>query len=327
MPRQGLLLRLVVLASVAGAIAFVTVNRDKFDPAGLDAWLSGMGIWAPVAYVAIYAAGTVAFAPGALFALAGGAMFGPVLGTILNLAGATIGAGISFLIARYVAGDWVRRKAGGRLKRLIDGVESEGWRFVAFVRLVPLFPFNLSNYAFGLTRIPFVSYVVTSFITMAPGALAYTWLGHAGREALGGNGSAIRYGLLALGLLAAIAFLPRLIGRLRANDVAWIEPGDLPGKIDSGAPPIIVDVRGRDEFTGPLGHIPGAINIPLGELHAGQGALQGDPEATIVLVCRTDKRSAAAARQLQTSGFADIRVLRGGMERWNSLGLEIVLAR
>lgn len=316
--------RVVLLALVAAAVAFVAVNRDKLDPAILDAWLSDMGIWAPMAYVAIYAVGTVVFAPGALFALAGGAMFGPVLGTFLNLAGATTGASIAFLIARYVAGGWVKRKAGGKLKRLLDGVESEGWRFVAFVRLVPLFPFNLSNYAFGLTRIPFISYVVTSFITMAPGALAYTWLGYAGREALGGNGSAIRYGLLALGLLAAIAFLPRLIKQLRGNAIVWIEPGNLLGMTANRAAVTIVDVRGRDEFTGPLGHIPGAINIPLAELDGRRDALPGEPGSVTALVCRTDRRSAAAARQLRDSGVTDARVLRGGMERWNSLGFEVV---
>ena len=74
-------------------------------------------------------------------------------------------------------------------------MEAEGWRFVAFVRLVPLFPFNLLNYALGLTRIPLVAYVLASLVCMAPGTLAYTWLGYAGREAIAGNDAAIRYGL------------------------------------------------------------------------------------------------------------------------------------
>jgi len=213
--KKSVLARLLVVGLIAVAIALVALNRDKLSPDSLDAWLSGVGFWAPVIYIGLYALGTVVFAPGSLFALAGGAIFGPVLGTILNLLGATIGASIAFLIARYLAADWVAQKTGGRLKRMITGVETEGWRFVAFVRLVPVFPFNLSNYAFGLTRIAFVPYVVTSLITMAPGALAYTWLGYAGREALGGNASAIRYGLLALGILAAIAFVPRIIKRLR----------------------------------------------------------------------------------------------------------------
>jgi uncharacterized membrane protein YdjX (TVP38/TMEM64 family) len=106
-----------------------------------------------------------------------------------------------------LAGDRVARTAAGRLQRLIRGVEAENWRFVAFVRLVPLFPFNLTNYALGLTRIGLVPYLITSLICMAPGAIAYTWLGHAGRTALSGDATAIRCGLLALGVLTAILFL------------------------------------------------------------------------------------------------------------------------
>jgi hypothetical protein len=115
-----------------------------------------------------------------------------------------------------VASDWVARKAGGRARQLIDGVEKEGWRFVAFVRLVPLFPFNLVNYALGLTRIRLRDYALASYLFMSPGALAYAYLGYAGREALGGADGVIQKGLVALGLLAAVAFLPRLLRRWRA---------------------------------------------------------------------------------------------------------------
>jgi uncharacterized membrane protein YdjX (TVP38/TMEM64 family) len=250
---QRLLPRLLLLLGIAGAIAWGAFNRDRLDLEALDASLSALGLWAPVAYLGLYAAGAVAFLPGSLFSLAGGALFGPVWGTVLNLSGATIGASVAFLIARYIAGGWVERTAGGRLKRLIGGVEAEGWRFVAFVRLVPLFPFNLTNYALGLTRIKFIPYVVTSFICMAPGALAYTWLGHAGREALSGDTSAIRYGLLALGLLAAIAFLPRLLRRLRGGTTTrWIETSELANGFGRDAT-TMVDVRSPEEFTGPPG--------------------------------------------------------------------------
>jgi uncharacterized membrane protein YdjX (TVP38/TMEM64 family) len=94
-------------------------------------------------------------------------LFGPVWGTILNLAGATVGATAAFLVARYLA-DWVRRKAARRLDQLIKGVEAEGWRIVAFVRLVPILPFNLMNYALGLTHIRLVDYVLASFVCMLP---------------------------------------------------------------------------------------------------------------------------------------------------------------
>jgi len=179
---------------------------------------------------------SVFFVPGAIFGLAGGALFGPLWGTLLNLAGATLGATASFLIARYVAADWVRSKVGGRLQRLVAGVEAEGWRFVAFVRLVPLFPFNLLNYALGLTQIPLTQYVLASLVCMAPGTLAYAWLGYAGREALADNQSAINYGLIALALLAAVALLPRLIRRLSGDrELQWIEIELLASWLKDGA--------------------------------------------------------------------------------------------
>ncbi|MAM39778.1 MAG: sulfurtransferase [Erythrobacter sp.] len=315
--------RLILLLVVTVAITAVALNRDKLDPALLDAWLDGLGILAPLAYIALYAIGTVLFAPGSLFALAGGAMFGPVWGTLLNLTGATIGAGIAFLVARYLAGDWVSKKTGGRLKRMIQGVEAEGWRFVAFVRLVPLFPFNLTNYALGLTRIPFLSYVVTSFVTMAPGALAYTWLGHAGREAIGGNSSSIRYGLLALGLLAAIALLPRLIKRIRGDETPWLEAEELLTRLQNGERVLVLDVRKPEEFTGEHGHIAGALNVPLEELADRLADVREKTADAIIAVCRTDRRSAAAEIQLRDAGFENLSVLRGGMVRWNELGYEV----
>ncbi len=327
MNARRLLPRLLLLLGILLAILWTAINRDRLDLEMLDAWLSGFGFWAPVGYLGLYAAGTVAFVPGALFALTGGALFGPVWGTVLNLVGATIGAGLAFLIARYVAGDWVTARAGGRLKRLIEGVEAEGWRFVAFVRLVPLFPFNLTNYALGLTRIRLLSYVVTSFICMAPGAIAYTWLGHAGRGALAGDASAIRYGLIAVGLLAAIAFVPRLVRRLRGDAaIRWIETGAVTDRpLENGV--TVIDVRSPEEFTGPLGHIETALNIPLGELPARLTEIRAFRGEPVILVCKTDKRSSAAAATLEDAGFGDVSVLRGGMEQWNRDGRPIEIAK
>jgi uncharacterized membrane protein YdjX (TVP38/TMEM64 family)/rhodanese-related sulfurtransferase len=309
----------LVLAAMAG---WTVIHRDQINLATLDAWLASLGPWAPIGHMMLFALGTVAFVPGVVFSLAGGALFGPFWGSLWNLAGATLGATLAFLVARYVAGEWVARKAGGLLKRLIDGVDAEGWRFVAFVRLVPLFPFNLSNYALGLTRIPLRDYVIATLVCMAPGAVAYTWLGHAGRGALSGGASSVRYGLLGLGLLAAIAVLPRLIRRLRGS-FAWIEANELKRRLDQGDAVAVIDVRGTDEFTGPLGHIASARNIPIAELNSRIAELAGLERTPIILVCRTDKRSATAAQALHAAGFTQISVLRQGMEQWNAAGLPI----
>lgn len=324
MKLNTLLPRILLAAGIAGVIVWALLNSNQLDPAMLDAWLASFGVLGPLVYVILYAIGTVAFVPGSLFALAGGVLFGPVWGSVLNLAGATLGASLAFLTARYLAGDWALRKAGGSLKKLVSGVEAEGWRFVAFVRLVPLFPFNLTNYAFGLTRIGFLPYVITSFICMAPGAIAYTWLGYAGREAVAGNSSAIKYGLLALGLLAAIVFLPRLFSRLKTAETGWIDADELNTQIKAGKALTIVDVRGGDEFVGPLGHIPGALSIPLGEIPLRLTEINARIDQPVILVCKTDKRSAQAAKLLGKASFQDIHVLRGGMEQWNRNGFEII---
>jgi uncharacterized membrane protein YdjX (TVP38/TMEM64 family)/rhodanese-related sulfurtransferase len=310
-------------AIVVGA-SWLTFHRSQVDPAFIENAIGALGPWGPAAHVALFALGTVLFVPGALFGLAGGVFFGPVWGTILNLAGATLGATAAFLVARYVAADWVRQQAGARLERLIKGVEAEGWRFVALTRLVPLIPFNLLNYALGLTRIPVDSYMLTSLICMTPGAVAYTWLGYAGREAVVGNETAIRYGLMGLALLAAVAFVPRLLRRFRSKGtVRWIEVGELAPRLNGREAITIIDVRGPDEFSGPLGHIANAHNVPLPELPRRVAELEALAETPVVLVCKADKRSASAAAVLDAAGFRDVFVLRGGMMHWNEIGLPV----
>ena len=323
MTPRTLLPRLALGLTIAAAAIALAFNREWLDPALIERSISDLGVWAPLGFVVLFALGTLLFVPGAVFGLAGGALFGPLWGTLLNLTGATVGATAAFLVARYIASDWVKRRAGGRLERLMAGVEAEDWRFVAFMRLVPLFPFNLLNYALGLTRIPLSHYVITSLLCMAPGTLAYTWLGHAGREALAGDAAAVRYALIALALLAAVAFLPRLIRRLRGDGpLEWIAVADLAGRLRVDRPAVI-DVRGSDEFRGPLGHIAGARNLPVGELARRLHELEPLKDKSIVLVCRTDKRSASGAALLRDRGFRDVQVLRGGMERWNKAGLSV----
>jgi uncharacterized membrane protein YdjX (TVP38/TMEM64 family) len=206
---------LLLLITAAGAALWW---GQSLDVSVIVEAVGELGPLAWIAFILLYALATVFFLPGSMLTLAGGSLFGPVLGTFVNLTGATLGATIAFLISRYLASDWVEETSGGRLKRLKEGVESEGWRFVAFVRLVPIFPFNLLNYALGLTRIRLLHYVIASYLCMLPGAIAYTYLGYAGREAVAGGEGLIQKGLLALALLAAVAFLPRMIAHFRRGD-------------------------------------------------------------------------------------------------------------
>ena len=116
--------------------------------------------------------------------------------------------------------------------------------------------------------------------------------------------------------------LLRLIERLRGS-FAWIEAAELKRRLDRGEAVTIVDVRGADEFTGPLGHIASARNIPVAELEGRLAELAGLEGEPIVLVCRTDKRSATAARTLRAAGFARVNVLRRGVEQWNETGYAV----
>ena len=287
----------------------------------LKRWIQEAGIWAPLLFMAVYAVAAVLFLPGSVLTLAGGALFGPVLGTFYNLTGATIGATLAFLIARYLVSDWVAERTGGRLKQLINGVEGEGWRFVAFTRLVPLFPFNLLNYALGLTRIKLSHYLLATYICMLPASIAYSYLGYAGREAVGGGEGLIRKVLLALALLAVVAFLPSLIGKLRRG--AMIDIADLKQRLDAGADVLVLDVRTAQDFVGEQGHIATVTHIPLEELAARLEDISEYQERPVIIVCRTDRKSAKAARILAQNGFADVHIARMGMTAWNELGYAV----
>ena len=310
--------------ALAAAVGAAIMLREHFDAAALQAWVEGAGPAGPLLFMAVYAVATVLFLPGAVITLAGGALFGPLWGTLWNLTGATAGAALAFLVARYLGADWVARRAGPRLQRLTDGVASEGWRFVAFVRLVPLFPFNLLNYALGLTRISFGTYVVASWVFMLPGAVAYTWLGHAGREALSGGDDLIRNVTIAIALLAAMAFLPRLVRRLRAPPL--LDVADLKRQLDAGADVLVLDVRPAADFSGQWSHIRGARNLPLEELPGRLAELEERKQRPIRLVCRTDRRSAQAARLLAEAGFTDARIIQGGMTAWRAKGWPVAEA-
>ena len=238
-------LRASLVALLATAIAAAFYHARLLDPALVRELATQAGDSAPFLFVAGYALATVLFLPGSVLTIAGGALFGPVAGTLYSLTGATLGATLAFLAARYLASDWVARSTGGRLAEFVKGVEAEGWRFVAFVRLVPLLPFNALNYALGLTRIPVGQYVIASYLAMLPGAAAYTYLGYAGREAFAGSDALMRHGLIALALLAAALFLPRLARRLRpAPAHATTDVSTLEQRLAGGNDVTVVDVRG-----------------------------------------------------------------------------------
>lgn len=142
-------------------------------------WLRRLGTWGAVLFILIYVVACVLFVPGSLLTLGGGFVFGLKLGLVCVSVGATLGATCAFLVGRHFARAWVAAKVAGngKFKAIDDAVAREGWKIVLLTRLSPVFPFNLMNYAFGLTRISLRDYFIASWIGMMPGAVMYVYLG------------------------------------------------------------------------------------------------------------------------------------------------------
>ncbi|WP_198805211.1 TVP38/TMEM64 family protein [Leptolyngbya sp. BL0902] len=141
-------------------------------------WIDGLGWTGVLAFVGLYALATVAFVPGSALTLGAGAVFGLVKGTLAVLVGATLGAILAFLVGRYLARGWVSRRLEGRdnFAAIDQAVAASGFKIVLLTRLSPAFPFNLLNYAFGLTGVSLRDYALGS-VGMVPGTLLYVYIG------------------------------------------------------------------------------------------------------------------------------------------------------
>lgn len=175
------------------------------------AWIGGMGAWGVLIYGAAYAGALVVLLPAAPFTIGAGLIYG-LWGFPLALGSATLGASLAFLVSRHLVRGRVARLIANRpgLRAVDRAVAEEGWRVVVLLRLSPLVPFNLQNYACGASSIGFWPYVAATGAGIAPGCLLYVYLGVAGRA--GSGGGALRWALVALGLLATVA-VTLLVGR------------------------------------------------------------------------------------------------------------------
>ena len=208
--RNTILRVLIVLAVV---VALVLLGRQLSGQLPrLTAAVDSLGAWGPVAFIAAYAVACVAFVPASLLTLAAGALFGVVRGTIFVLIGATLGALGAFLIARYLARDWVAaRVAKDPRFAAIDGaIAEQGRRVVFLLRLSPVIPFNVLNYALGLTTVRVADFVIAS-VGMIPGTLLYVYTGKLASVVVGASDAATPakgpafYAVLGLGLAATAA--------------------------------------------------------------------------------------------------------------------------
>jgi uncharacterized membrane protein YdjX (TVP38/TMEM64 family) len=147
----------------------------------IKTWVESFGVIAPLVYIGLYLISTIFFLPGSPVTVLAGFVFGPLWGVFYASIASIISVACAFLIARYVARDlvegWVKDNA--QFRKIDEQVEEQGWRILMFTRLVPIFPFNLQNYAYGLTSIRFPTFVFISAIFMLPGTIALVLLGGA----------------------------------------------------------------------------------------------------------------------------------------------------
>lgn len=196
------LLILVVLIAVIRAGGLT----EYLDQQRLQEAISRWGIWGPLFYILIFAIAPALFLPGLPITVVGGLAFGPVWGTIYASIGSTLGAGLAFLISRYLARGAISEMLGERWRKIDEGVARKGWIYVAVTRLIPIFPFNLLNYAFGLTQIGFVPYLLTSWLFMLPGTAAYVVFSSSFIDLLKGQVSPTL--LLGFLLIALVSLVP-----------------------------------------------------------------------------------------------------------------------
>ncbi len=211
------LLALALIVLLLVALRFFDVQQLFRDAL---AWISNLGALGPLIFIGLYILACVLLLPGAILTLGAGAVFGFVQGAIAASIGATLGATCAFLVGRYLARDWVARRIAGnaRFKAVDEAVAREGWKIVLLTRLSPVFPFNILNYAFGLTKVGLKDYFFASWLGMIPGMFLYVYLGSlAGDLASLGVGKHERslgewiiYGVGLLATIAVTVFITRL---------------------------------------------------------------------------------------------------------------------
>jgi uncharacterized membrane protein YdjX (TVP38/TMEM64 family) len=183
-PRLRNILRFAVF--VAALVTFFLVLRWVKNTGWLDQslrWIQSLGPWAPIVFIILYVGTVIICMPASILTAGGGFIFGFAEGSFHVLIAATIASNLTFLLGRHLARDWISRKLGTnpRFRAIDEAVATEGWKIVALVRLAPVFPFSITSYAFGLTRVPWGKYFLANF-ALIPGTLLYVYLGSIARD-------------------------------------------------------------------------------------------------------------------------------------------------
>ena len=227
-PKTKLAIRAGAVVALIAALLLFGQRVAGYLPE-FSAWVDGLGLWGPVVFVLGYAVATVSFIPGSLLTLAGGAIFGLGEGTVLVFVGASLGATGAFLASRYLVRGAIERRVAAepRFAAIDRAVGREGFKIVVLLRLTPVVPFVLLNYALGLTRVK-LSHYVSAFVGMLPATLLYVYYGKvlgdvaevaAGVEVEQGWGTYLGTGIGLVATIAVIVVVTRIARRALREEV------------------------------------------------------------------------------------------------------------
>jgi uncharacterized membrane protein YdjX (TVP38/TMEM64 family) len=204
-------------------------QKGLFSTEALLSLLRTYPVAAPLIFMLIYAIAPALFLPSIPLSFAAGFLWWSIWGVVFAMAGATAGASVSFFLARYLLSDVVRKRFAAAQWHWLEGkVAKHGWKAVAFVRLIPVFPFNVLNYLLGLTPIPFVQYLWSSLVFMLPACIAFVAFGSSLNELiLKGN---IR-GLLLGIAVAVLALLLVMILKARFRKIGPMPQDSSPAAV------------------------------------------------------------------------------------------------
>ncbi|PKL76297.1 MAG: hypothetical protein CVV27_10970 [Candidatus Melainabacteria bacterium HGW-Melainabacteria-1] len=216
--------RVLWLVGILLLLGLLRLFEPDSQLAGLQDWISALGPWAPFAFVLIYLFASIAALPGSVLSILAGVLFGSLWGVIWVSLASTLSAGVCFLLARYFARGLVESRLRQRpLFRKLDALTAQnGVLVVAIARLAPVFPYALVNYGFGLTRVPFWSYLLTSWICMLPGTVVYVIGADAFKQMLAGG--SVPWELV--GLTLAMLPLLYLLGRFASRSLSKVDKSD-----------------------------------------------------------------------------------------------------
>lgn len=177
MKQRSWLIITLLFVVVVGGLLWLNFKVLHLGPEDIRAWILSFGWAAPVLFILIYTIRPLILFPASILSLAGGLTFGPVWGTVYTIVGATMGAVLSFGLARFLGEKFVRKRLKEKGSKIEMQLQQKGFMYILLFRLIPIFPFDLVSYAAGVSKIKFTAFLLGTLLGMIPGTFAYNFLG------------------------------------------------------------------------------------------------------------------------------------------------------